>query len=150
MTKAAKTKTPAKSAVEKVEAARPELPQLFHWGDWLSRLADSGMKLEERDEDGTHLVRAEMPGIDPDKDVHIEVDHGVLTIQAERRQQARSENEHGYHSEFHYGSFARSVQLPAGATEDDVKATYRDGILEIRFPVDREQAEARKIPVTRG
>ncbi len=41
------------------------------------------------------------------------------------------------------------VPLPIGATDEDVKATYKDGILEIRIPVDAHQAEARKVPVQR-
>jgi HSP20 family protein len=123
------------------ESGLPELD------DWLDR---DGMRLEEYREDGTLVVKAEMPGIDPDKDVTISVDHGVLTFSAERRQEKKTEDKHGYHTEFRYGSVARSVRLPAGATDSDVKATYTDGILEIRFPVDAAAAEARKIPVSRG
>lgn len=53
-------------------------------------------------------------------------------------------------SEFHYGSFTRTLQLPAGATDDDVQATYADGILEVRVPIDTAEAEKKKIPVQRG
>ena len=120
------------------------------WQDWFNSFGESGIRLEEFDEKGAHVVRAEMPGMDPDKDVELTVDHGMLTIHAERREEKKSDEKDRYRSEFSYGAFTRSVRLPAGATEDDVKASYTDGILEVRFPVDDEKAAARKIPVARG
>lgn len=50
-----------------------------------------------------------------------------------------------------YGSFRRDLPLPKGASESDVKASYKDGILEIRFPQPKaEVATAKKIPITTG
>ena len=112
-------------------------------------MTDRSIRLEEFNEGSTHVVRAEMPGIDPDKDVEISVDHGMLTVRAERHQEKKSDEKGRYRSEFSYGAFSRTVRLPAGVSEDDVKATYRDGILEIRFPVDGDREAARSIPVTR-
>jgi len=77
------------------------------------------------------------------------VDH-ALRISAERRQSEEHRDKRGYRSEFRYGSFSRTVRLPAGATEKDVKATYKDGILEVRVPLDQSSAESRKIPIERG
>jgi HSP20 family protein len=131
------------------------------WPDWFGRrmfdlpetwkdlMADTDMKVEEFQDDGHLVVRAEMPGIDPDKDVEITVSDHMLHLRAERRSETKTEDKKGYRSEFHYGSFARSVRLPVGATEDDVAATYNDGILEVRVPVDDTQAEAKKIPISR-
>jgi len=95
------------------------------------------------------VVKAEMPGLDPDKDIAIDVSDQNLHIRAERRQETKVEEKGGYHSEFRYGSFSRHVPLPAGTSDQDVKATYKDGILEVRVPVDRAKAEAHKIPVQR-
>jgi HSP20 family protein len=108
------------------------------------------MRVEEFEEGDTLVVKAEMPGLDPDKDVEISVTDHTLRIRAERRQESKVEEKGRYRSEFRYGSFARSVPLPAGATDQDVKATYRDGILEVRVPLDRGEAEARKIPIERA
>ena len=91
-----------------------------------------------------------MPGIDPDKDVEITVFNHMLHLRAERRSETKTEDKKGYRSEFHYGSFARSVPLPVGATDDDVTATYNDGILEVRVPVDDIEADAKKIPISRN
>jgi HSP20 family protein len=117
--------------------------------DWFD---NEVMRLEELEEDGTWVVRAEMPGIDPDEDVEITVDKGALTIEARRRETKKegSEESGSYRSEFRYGRFTRRLHLPAGATESDVKASYNDGILEVRVPIDQGAASARKIPVTRG
>jgi len=120
------------------------------WQDWFNSFGDGGIKLEEFDEKGTHVVRAELPGVDPDQDIDLTVDHGVLTIHGERHEETKTEEKDRYRSEFSYGAFTRNVRLPAGATEDDVKASYVDGILEVRFPVDTEKAAARKIAVARS
>ncbi|WP_055867549.1 Hsp20/alpha crystallin family protein [Frankia sp. CpI1-P] len=110
------------------------------------------IRVEETDEAGMHVVRAEMPGIDPARDVEITVAEGVLSVRAERRDEKAEKTDHGYRSEFRYGSFSRSLPLPAGAKDDQVAATYKDGILEIRVPVDDRQATAttRRIEVQRG
>jgi HSP20 family protein len=108
------------------------------------------LRVEEFTEGDELVVRAEMPGIDPDKDVHITVTDHTLHVRAERRQESKTEEQGAYRSEFRYGSFARAIPLPPGATDKDVKATYRDGILEVRIPVDRARAEATKVPVQRA
>lgn len=128
-----------------------DLPSLWRPFGLMQRFSEQSMiKIEEFDDAGTHVVRAEMPGIDPDEDVSVTVDHGVLTVRAERRQEKKTEERNGYRSEFSYGSFSRSVQLPAGATASDVSASYQDGILEVRFPIDEGEAKAKKIKVKRA
>jgi HSP20 family protein len=117
---------------------------------WKDLFDDSDMKVEEFRENGTLVVRAEMPGIDPDKDVEITVTDHMLHLRAERRSEQRTEDTKGFRSEFRYGSFGRTVRLPAGASEADVEASYNDGILEVRIPVDEGDASAKKIPITRG
>jgi len=111
---------------------------------------ESFIRVEEVLEDHTLVIRAELPGVDPEKDVQLTVDHGQLTLRAERREEKEEKDRHRQRSEFRYGSFTRSLQLPAGASEDDVKATFTNGILEVRVPVDREKAETKKIAITKG
>jgi HSP20 family protein len=131
-----------------------EWPEWFGraFSDWPTpwREFDDAIKVEEFEDDGNLVVRAEMPGIDPDEDVEITVADGTLALRAERRSETKSEEKKGFRSEFRYGSFSRVVQLPAGATEDDVKATYTDGILEVRIPIDSAAAETKRIPIARG
>jgi HSP20 family protein len=94
------------------------------------------IRLEDEMEDGHYLVRAELPGIDPAKDVDITVRDGRLTIKAERSEKKESKGR----SEFSYGSFVRSVTLPAGANEDDIKASYDKGILTVDVAVPEQAA----------
>jgi HSP20 family protein len=111
-------------------------------------LAESGfLRLEEYIDGDTCVIRAEMPGIDPEKDVEITVQDGVLHIEAHREEHKEEDKPGGYRSEFHYGHFARDIRLPEGATETDVKASYKDGILEIRVPIGREAKPAAKVPI---
>ena len=80
------------------------------------------------------MIRAELPGVDPDRDIDVSVDNGVLTIAAERQESTREKLDKGYRSEFRYGSFVRQVRLPAGTSAEVVSAAYKDGVLEIRMP----------------
>jgi HSP20 family molecular chaperone IbpA len=103
------------------------------------------MRVEDYVSEGQYVVRAELPGIDPEKDVEITVGDGVLTVKAERREEKKG----GGRSEFRYGSFTRSVTLPTGADEENVAASYRDGILEVRTPIkEATKAEPKHIAIT--
>jgi HSP20 family molecular chaperone IbpA len=105
-----------------------------------------GIRIEERITDGTYVLRAELPGIDPASDVEITVSGDVLTLRAERT----AETAEKHHSEFRYGTFARSVRLPAGAGGDDATADYKDGVLTITVPVPEPKTGTRTIPVRHG
>lgn len=127
------------------------LPRRFF--DWFGTPpfdVEHHLKVEEFTKDDTHVIRAEMPGIDPDKDVQIHVRGHALEVRAERKQETKEEEAGRFRSEFRYGSFFRRVMLPPDADEHDVTATYKDGILEIRMPVEKKHAEATKIDIARG
>lgn len=124
---------------------------LLEWPEsWSDLFDESLLKVEEFEDDGSLVIRAEMPGVDPEQDVDITVADQTLRLKVERRQETETEDKEGYRSEFSYGAFSRSLELPTGATEADVEATYRDGILEVRVPIDRKEAESRKVPITRS
>lgn len=108
--------------------------------------APSHIRIEDFVEDGSYVLRAEMPGIDPDKDVDITIQSDLLTIRGERREEKKDRD----HQEFHYGSFARTVPLPAGCDADAVSASYRDGVLEVRVPVVESASEPQKVTVKRA
>lgn len=104
------------------------------------------MRIEQRIEDGRYEVRAEMPGIDPEKQAQITVARGILTIQAERPEGDGSTG----HSEFRYGSFSRKVVLPESADETDIRAGYNNGIIEISVGLKADQPAdqaGRRIPI---
>jgi HSP20 family molecular chaperone IbpA len=99
--------------------------------------------VEEHIDDGMYTMRAELPGVDPDKDVEITVEDGVLRVQAERTEEKHKK----VHSEFHYGKFVRTVVLPRGAVEDTATATYTDGILEITVKIGEPKEAGRRIVI---
>jgi HSP20 family protein len=93
------------------------------------------------------VIRAELPGIDPQKDVDVTISRGALHIDVRREDGLAKSDRSGFRTEFRYGEYSRSIPLPAGTYETEVKATYNDGILEVRLPVAR--TVKRKIDVTR-
>lgn len=120
--------------------------------DWLESSPTLGLatmrniiRVEDFMDGRDYVVRAEMPGIDPDEDVEVSLEGDLLTIRGERREEERDK----HHSEFRYGSFTRSVRLPGGAKRSDVTATYDAGVLEVRVPVGDIAEETTKIPVQR-
>jgi HSP20 family protein len=88
------------------------------------------------------VVHADLPGLKKE-DVTIDVTDNDLTISGERRQEHETDRGGVYRSERTYGSFYRTIPLPDGAMADQAKATFKDGVLEIRMPAPPEQ-------VTRG
>jgi HSP20 family protein len=101
--------------------------------------------VEQYPDGGSYVVRLEIPGIDPARDLTVSVQTGTLIVQAEHRHTGPTDEQ----SEFPYGSFARSIALPLGADIDDVSATCRHGILTVRIGMRSEHGlEARQIQVT--
>ena len=101
------------------------------------------MRLEDQMKDGRYEVRAEIPGVDPAKNIDITMRDGQLTIKAERSEKKEFDGR----SEFSYGSFVRTVSLPAGADEDDVKATYDKGILTVSVAVAESKPAEKHVPI---
>jgi HSP20 family protein len=97
------------------------------------------------------VIRAELPGIDPEKDVDISVQDGALTIRGERRHEQRSEGDGSYYRmESSYGAFERTIMLPEDVNADDIRANYENGILEVVVPGAARLSGAKKIPVRAG
>jgi len=128
----------------------PELSELFGGFPGLTELrpvVDTRvMRLEDEMKDGRYVVRAEMPGVDPAKDIDITVRDGQLIIKAERTEKKDFDGR----SEFCYGSFVRTVSLPAGADEDSVEAAYDNGILTVSTPVSDPKPAERRVQVRSG
>lgn len=112
-----------------------------HW------LSDSFIRVDEFRKDGALVIKAELPGIDPAEDVELTVSDGMLHITAVRHEEEKVEDKGYIRQELHRGSFERTLRLPEGVSDSDVKATYKDGILEITVPVAEAKASTR-IPVT--
>jgi HSP20 family protein len=96
-------------------------------------------------------VRLELPGINPDTDVDIEVENGVLRVSGERRHETKTEGENGFiRREMHYGSFERRIGLPEGVDAEAVRADYDAGILDIAIPIPAKPKTKVKVGVGAG
>jgi len=129
-----------------------ELPILMDWFDDFvpSSFAIQGeeihpIKIEEFTKDNEITIRAELPGVDPEEDIEVTVGNGYLTIKGERRE----EHTDAERSDFHYGSFIRSVALPSGTEDTNVHATYKDGILEVKVQCPPSPNKMKRVIVNR-
>jgi HSP20 family protein len=93
------------------------------------------------------VVRAELAGVDPEKDVEISVEDGALKIAGHRRMEHRQEDTNFLRVESSYGAFERTIPLPDGVKAEEIKAVHRQGILEITVPLPAQVSTVRKVPV---
>jgi HSP20 family protein len=119
--------------------------------EWVNNLSlfpflAPSIRIEEFLEGDSYVIRAELPGIDATKDVTVTYADRELRLHVVRA----SEEKDRTHSEFHYGSFYRSVPLPAGAREDTIAAEYANGILTIKMLVGAVETTGKPIPITVG
>jgi HSP20 family protein len=91
------------------------------------------------------ILKAELPGMN-EKDIKIEVENGMLTMQGERNMEEKTEEKDYRRIERSYGKFLRTFTLPTNVKVDDIKASYHDGLLEVTIP-KKEEAKPRKIEV---
>jgi len=91
------------------------------------------------------VVRAEIPGAN-EKDIDVSLEDGILSIRGERKLENEDKKDNYYRIERSYGSFSRSFRLPVKVKTNDAKASYKDGILEIRIPKE-EKAKPKKIKI---
>ncbi|MGI5131773.1 Hsp20/alpha crystallin family protein [Pseudonocardia sp. CA-107938] len=97
------------------------------------------------------VVRLEVPGVDVEKDVTVEIDRGRLVVRGERRDERSDEQSGRILREVRYGSFARSFALPTHVTADAVTASYDAGVLSVRVAgAHARPSTATRIAVTSG
>jgi HSP20 family protein len=97
-------------------------------------------------DNGNLVVRADIPGIKPD-DVKIEVDDDILTVSGkhEEHKEEQDKDKNYLRRERRYGSFSRSMSLPAGVDPEQITATTKNGVVEVTIPLPKE---AKKQAVT--
>ena len=93
------------------------------------------------------VIRVELPGVDVEKDVNVEVDKGRLVIRGERRDEHSEEKDGRTLSEVRYGSFWRAFKLPAHVTGDAISASYDAGVLTVRVAGAHKGAETQRIAI---
>jgi HSP20 family protein len=129
--------------------SRMGLPSLFAWEPrWPSvstRLHMGALDVYEKG--NTVIVKAELPGMTKD-DVEVLLSDNTLTVRGEKRVKEEVKAEDYYRRERSFGSVSRTVTLPSEVKADAVKATFKDGVLEIRLPKTEEaKRKATKVNV---
>lgn len=85
------------------------------------------------DRDDDFLIKAELPGVDK-KDISISIANNALTLEASMGKEEKEEKDAYYRQEICRGSYRRTIQLPAAVKENEAKATFKNGILELTLP----------------
>ena len=112
---------------------------------WSQRNETFPLPLDVIEEEGEYIVKASMPGVEPDQ-VEITLNDNVLTIKGETKQES-DKSESNYHvRERRYGSFIRHVALPAAVDNEKVEATQENGVLTLHLP-KAEGGKPKKISV---
>jgi HSP20 family protein len=112
------------------------------WGEPERGWAPAVDLIDHKDE---LVLRADLPGLE-EKDIEVTVQDGSLVIRGERKEEKEEKKEDYYCSERTYGMFARTLPLPTGVDADRVKATFKNGVLEVHLPKAAE-AKGRRIEV---
>ena len=105
-------------------------------------------KIDVHEDNKAVHVKAEIPGLE-EKDLNVILKENMLTISGEKKEEKTDEDakRNYYHCERSFGSFSRTIPLPEGIKADEVKASYKNGILDIELP-KQEEVKPKKIMVT--
>jgi HSP20 family protein len=102
------------------------------------------IRVEQYSDQHTFIARAELPGLEPDKDFHVTIGKGVIGINLHRTAEPRTD---GRRTEFHYGKARRTIELPDTAVEASANARYINGILEITVKLGEPKESGRRLPI---
>lgn len=114
--------------------------------DWAQSYNPLAMDVVEKEDE--FVVKASLPGINPD-DLEITFSNGVLTVKGETKAEHEDQNERYHLRERRFGSFARSLSLPASIKADAIEANYERGVLTLRLP-KVEDARPKRIAIQAG
>jgi HSP20 family protein len=117
------------------------------WPDrWLTRGGEiTTPALDVYEEKDEIVIKAELPGMDKN-DIEVNISDSELTVKGEKKKEETIDEENYYRCERSYGAFVRSVELPTDVKADKVKASFKNGILEIRMP-KTEEAKTKEVKI---
>jgi len=139
MTTIARTERPVE-AVEPIETYA-DSPAEHHLVGGLNHVC-----LEDFLEDDQYVLRADLPGLDPETDVRVTIVGDLLTVSGRRRADKHDRT----HREVVYGSFGRTLRLPAGSRTEEAHARYDAGVLQVTVPVGARTHTPIDVPVKLG
>jgi len=105
--------------------------------------------IEVSERDGNYVVRAELPGMNPD-DVKLEITDDAIVLYGERKEEREDQKGEVRLTECRYGQFYRAIPLPEGAVAEKAGAKYENGILEVTVPLQEQRKDRREVPIETG
>lgn len=110
-------------------------------------LAGIAPRFDVSETDGAVLIEAELPGLD-EKEIELTLKNNVLTLKGEKKREEETETKTRYISERSYGHFQRSIQIGSEVDDENVQASFKNGVLTIRIPkLEPEKTQARRIDI---
>ncbi|MGM0760096.1 MAG: Hsp20/alpha crystallin family protein [Thermodesulfobacteriota bacterium] len=125
----------------------PTIAEMFCMPErWLEEETSFVPSIDLQETDNAYVINAEMPGMDPNN-VNITVNNGVLDLKGEKKEEKESGETGNTWTERRYGAFHRRIPLDQEIKEDEVKASYKDGILRIEVPKAEKAKGGKSIPI---
>jgi HSP20 family protein len=103
-------------------------------------------KLNISETDNSYKVVAELPGVD-EKDVDVTIEDNILRIKGEKKSESENTDEHFYRFESSYGNFERVLRLPDAIDSDACKVKFKNGILSLEIPKNKEASKVKKLKI---
>ena len=120
---------------------------MARWNDW-AQAGSWAPAVDVFEKDGNIVLKAELPGVDA-KDVDVRVENNTLSLRGERKLEGEVTRENYHRAERAYGAFARSFALPNVVDTENIKADFKDGVLQLTLP-RRDEAKPKQIQVSVG
>ncbi len=150
------TSTPSSRQNDVFDSISDDFDQLFRhslfgrqqpFGLSLDRSLRPSVNVSETSKD--IRIEAELPGLD-EKDIDVVIENGCLVLRGEKKQECRDDKNRVHRVECRYGFFERTLPLPDCADTEKSKATYKNGVLRITIPKDRDRVSGKRIPISGG
>ncbi|MBL8675815.1 MAG: Hsp20/alpha crystallin family protein [Alphaproteobacteria bacterium] len=126
---------------------RQEIDRLF---DVSSSLEGLRPQFDTKENDNCIEITTELPGV-AEEDITLSLSSGILTVSGEKKSEEKKEGETYHITERQYGSFSRSLKLPYEPEQDDITASFKDGILKVTLPKPKEmKPDVHKIPIQKA
>jgi len=113
----------------------------------MPEMAEVSPHVDIFEEGDNFVVKAEVPGLKKEE-IEVNLTDDMITISGEKKKEEKVEKKDYYRMERSYGSFTRSFRLPKGIQTDKAKATFKDGVLEVKVPKTEEaKKKEKKVPI---
>ena len=117
------------------------------WTRWPALAGEVSPSMDIYEEGGDIVVKAEIPGMKKEE-IHIDINEKTVTVSGEKKKEEKVERKDYYRHERSYGSFTRTYALPAEVAMEKARATFKEGVLEVRVPkTEGEKKKGKTVPI---